>query len=137
MKRFTKNISKKQTYCGYELKDCRYQEIFEEVEKYSDIEDIAPCELTLAIDKLGKLEDIEEKLGISLIDFYKIIQARHIWAEIGLDLTNRFDELVLFDIKEFDVELNRILLKENKYNLRSIPFNMYKICFWLSKDKSE
>lgn len=87
--------------------------------------------------KLGRLEDIEEELGISILDFYKILKARHIWAEIGLDLTNRFDELVLFDIKEFDVELNRILLKENKYNLHSIPFNMYKICFWLSRDKSE
>lgn len=87
--------------------------------------------------KLGELEDIEEELGISIIDFYKILKVRHIWAEIGLDLTNIFDELVLFDIKGFDVELNRILLKENKYNLRSIPFNMYKICFWLSRDKSE
>lgn len=92
---------------------------------------------TECINKLGKLEDIEEELGISILDFYKILKARHIWAEIGLDLTNIFDEFVLFDIKGFDVELNRILLKENKYNLHSIPFNMYKICFWLNRDKSE
>ena len=87
--------------------------------------------------KLQCLEDIEEELGISILDFYKILKAKYIWAEIGLDLTNSFNEFVLFDIKGFDVELNRILLKENKYNLNSIPFNMYKICFWLRKDKRE
>lgn len=89
------------------------------------------------LEELEKYKKIEEELGISILDFYKILKVRHIWAEVGLDLTDRFNEFVLFDIKEFDVELNRILLKENKYNLRSIPFNMYKICFWLSRDKSE
>lgn len=88
-------------------------------------------------DKSIEIDEIEEEIGISIPDFYKICKAKYIWAEIGLDLTNRFNEFVLFDIKGFDVELNRILLKENKYNLNSIPFNMYKICFWLRKDKSE
>lgn len=88
-------------------------------------------------DKSIEIDEIEEDLGISIIDFYKILKAKYIWAEIGLDLTNSFNEFVPFSIKGFDVELNTILLKENKYNLTSIPFNMYKICFWLKKDKSE
>ena len=50
--------------------------------KYENYEPIKPSNLYPAIDKLGKLEDIEEEIGIDLITiynvskygFYKIIQ---------------------------------------------------------------
>lgn len=104
------------------------------IEKFKDY---IPSNTELIYNKLGKLEDIEEELGISISDFYKICKAKYIWGEIGIAFTNILDDFVLFDIKGFDVEQNIILLKENKYDLRSIPFNMYKICFWLNRDKSE
>lgn len=92
---------------------------------------------TAVANKLGELEDIEEELGISILDFYKICKAEYIWAEIELDLTNRFDQFIPLKIKGINVNFKRILLEKNDYNLNSVPFNMYKICFWLSKNKSE
>ena len=63
MNRLTKNISDKQTYCGYEIKKCKYQQIYD-FKKYDELEDYVDCDLTLAIDKLGELEDLLEKYEI-------------------------------------------------------------------------
>ena len=72
MSRLTKNISDKQTYCGYEIKKCKYQQIYD-FKKYDELEDYVDCDLTLAIDKLGKLEDIEEEIGCPLDVVFKLI----------------------------------------------------------------
>lgn len=74
MSRLTKNISKRQDYCGYEVKEATYQNIYGTFSKYKDIEDNVDCDLTLAIDKLGQLEDIEEKIGIDLITLFKALK---------------------------------------------------------------
>ena len=65
--RLTRNIRKKQDYCEFELKKCRYQDIYD-FEKYSELEENVDCDLTLAIDKLGQLEDILEKYAITDIE---------------------------------------------------------------------
>lgn len=76
MSRLTKNISDKQTYCGYEVKDCKYQQIYD-FKKYSELEDYVDCDLTLAIDKLGELEDLMGKYKIENTDVLEKIIVRH------------------------------------------------------------
>lgn len=67
--RFTKDISKYQNYCQFEVKDAKYKDIFD-FESYDEIEECVDCDLSLAIDKLGQLEDFEDKWGInfSIVD---------------------------------------------------------------------
>jgi len=57
-KRFTKKIQGTM-YCAYELKKSPYKKLFD-LKNNAEIEDRVDCELTLAIDKLGELEDLEE-----------------------------------------------------------------------------
>ena len=72
-KRFTKNIRKKQDYCEFELKNCSYKDIYG-FEKYSELEENVDCELTLAIDKLGYIEDFEDEIGLDLIDYFNLLR---------------------------------------------------------------
>ena len=81
-KRFTRNIHKKQDYCEFEVKDCPYQSIYD-FEDYEEIEGNVDCELTLAIDKLGKLEDIEQYYGVDLVT---LVKALKIVAEKEVDI---------------------------------------------------
>jgi len=80
--RFTRNIRKKQDYCEFELKDCPYKDIYG-FEKYSELEENVDCDLSLAIDKLGKLEDIEQYYGIDLVTLVKVLK---IVAEKEVDI---------------------------------------------------
>lgn len=57
-KRLTKDISRYQSYCQFELKDCRYKDIYN-FEHYSELEECVDCDLTLGIDKLGEYENID------------------------------------------------------------------------------
>lgn len=57
-KRLTKDISRYQGYCQFELKDCRYKDIYN-FEHYSELEECVDCDLTLGIDKLGEYENID------------------------------------------------------------------------------
>lgn len=62
--RYTHKIAKKSNYyCGYEIKNCPYNEIYN-IEKYSELEDYANPDLTLAIDFLGEIEDVLKKYNI-------------------------------------------------------------------------
>ena len=63
MTRLTRNISKKQSYCAYELKDCTYKDLYD-LKNYSELEEYIDCDLSLAVDKLGELEDVMEKHNI-------------------------------------------------------------------------
>lgn len=56
--RLTKDISRYQSYCQFELKDCRYKDIYN-FEHYSELEECVDCDLTLGIDKLGEYENID------------------------------------------------------------------------------
>ena len=56
--RLTKDISRYQGYCQFELKDCRYKDIYN-FEHYSELEECVDCDLTLGIDKLGEYENID------------------------------------------------------------------------------
>ena len=70
--RFTRNIRDEQDYCEFEVKDCPYQSIYD-FKDYEEIEGNVDCELTLAIDKLGQLEDIEERYGIGILTIFKAL----------------------------------------------------------------
>lgn len=74
MKRLTRKIKGANNYCEFELKDQPYKS-FLDIEKNSDLEWLDVCNLTLAIDKLGQLEDIEKELGIDLITLFKALNS--------------------------------------------------------------
>ena len=81
--RLTQKISHRQNYCAYEVKGAKYKDIYG-FEKYSELEDNVDCELTLAIDKLGQLEDIEDKIKIDLITVFKWLDAEECYhKEVG------------------------------------------------------
>ena len=101
--RLTKDISKKQNYCEFELKKCKYQDIYD-FKKYSELEDYANCDLTLAIDKLGQVEDIEEKHNVSSLD----------------DLDNRLTALKIIKEKSVSVGILQMCPNLDAYNNRII-----------------
>ena len=59
MKRLTTKIKGSNNYCKFELKNAKYKNLFE-LSSNREIEDYVNSDLTIAIDKLGQLEDIEE-----------------------------------------------------------------------------
>lgn len=59
MKRLTTKIKGSNNYCKFELKNAKYKNLFE-LSSNREIENYVNTDLTLAIDKLGQLEDIEE-----------------------------------------------------------------------------
>ena len=65
MKRLTTKIKGSNNYCKFELKNAKYKNLFE-LSSNREIEDYVNSDLTIAIDKLGQLEDIEEKYNIFL-----------------------------------------------------------------------
>ena len=67
MKRLTTKIKGSNNYCKFELKNAKYKNLFE-LSSNREIENYVNTDLTIAIDKLGQLEDIEEKYKISLDD---------------------------------------------------------------------
>lgn len=67
MRRYTKKIKNANNYCEYDLKYSPYTEIFD-LTSNVQIEDYVNADLTLAIDKLGKLEDIMEKYEIESLE---------------------------------------------------------------------
>lgn len=67
MNRLTTKIKGSNNYCEFELKNAKYKDLFE-LSSNREIEDYVNTDLTIAIDKLGQLEDIEEKYKISLDD---------------------------------------------------------------------
>lgn len=70
--RLTRKIKGANNYCEFELKDQPYKS-FLDIKRNSDLEWLDVCDLTLAIDKLGQLEDIEKELGIDLITLGKAL----------------------------------------------------------------
>lgn len=61
-------------YCGYDIKD---RQNFNGYDDDKDCQKIFSC-----LQKLGKLEDIEEELGIDLITLFKAIK-NGIWTKAG------------------------------------------------------
>ena len=102
MSRLTRNIRNKQNYCEFEIKDCKYQFLYS-FEKYSELEDYVDCDLTLAIDKLGQLEDIEEWIEKGLYVAFNsgIIYCKHIitdMKQIGI-ITDR--DIIWFNVTNY------------------------------------
>ncbi len=78
-KRFTRNIHNRQDYCEFEVKNCPYKDIYG-LEKYSELEENVDCDLSIAIDKLGAHEDIEQELGVDLVTLVKALK-NGIWIK--------------------------------------------------------
>lgn len=73
MNRLTMKISNANNFCKYELKNAKYRYLFD-LKSNKQIEDYVDANLTIAIDELGQLEDIEEELGIELPDMFNIYE---------------------------------------------------------------
>lgn len=98
--RLTRNIRKKQDYCEFELKKCRYQDIYG-FEKYSELEENVDCDLTLAIDKLGQLEDDEEELKLNdLHEFLRCLEPNTLFRIMPYKKAKVIDEFRRKFIKE-------------------------------------
>lgn len=78
MKRLTTKIKGSNNYCEFELKNAKYKNLFE-LSSNREIENYVNTDLTIAIDKLGKLEDIEQEIGIDLITLFKSLEG--IWVK--------------------------------------------------------
>lgn len=128
MKRLTRKIKGANNYCEFELKDQPYKS-FLDIKRNSDLEWLDVCDLTLAIDKLGQLEDIEKELGIDLITLFKAISnEKGIWKKVygTKDFVNTRAMLTC----EFGKW--RIYDKEWIYELKD-----YGKTWWLEKPKEE
>ena len=78
MKRLTTKIKGSNNYCKFELKNAKYKNLFE-LSSNREIEDYVNTDLTIAIDKLGQYEDIEEELGIDLTILFSALK-NGIWC---------------------------------------------------------
>lgn len=130
MNRLTKNISNKQTYCGYEVKDCKYQQIYD-FKRYNELEDYVDSDLTLAIDKLGKLEDLEEQIGCPLDVRCKLTYDSHIYDEDGRSYT----EIIMF--KDYILAYDGREDENGMLEATRFEWKGYKKTWWLKEDKSE
>ena len=114
MSRLTKRFNDNS---GYEIEEygAKYNEV--KLDAYFD-----------AVDKLGKLEDLEEQLGCPL---EVVVEA----LKYGIYCANMPREELT---KYFDLKLS------NRYNewylgndIMAVNTKYYKVLFWLKKDKSE
>ena len=83
-----------------------------------------------AIQKLGKLEDLEEQIGCPLEKLIKFSTQLTVYTIYGIH-TN---EIVLIDFS-----LNRIHITKNRdlNNIYTLYISDYKKTWWLKEDKSE
>ena len=83
------------------------------------------------VEKLGKLEDIEEQLGCPLEIISKLRKANYIYRDDGLSFCfigidfNDEDKLILYNDDEWDTFTSYLRLAD------------YKKTWWLKEDKSE
>ena len=125
MGRLTKNISGKQTYCGYEIKKCKYQQIYD-FKKYVELEDYVDCDLTLAIDKLGKIEDIFELIeGM----YKKPIYWESDDGKLNYDYYTH--STILYNPKTNEIEIY-----EHEF-IAGYKVEEYGLTWWLSETKEE
>ena len=134
MNRQTRKIKGANNYCGYEIKEAPYKEIFD-LKSNKEIEDYVNCDLTLAIDKLGQLEDLEEQLGCPLE-----VVGKAITYGIAYELKNGLIE------SEPHISLTecgygyilcsgsskRKIVENGEFQTKD-----YKKTFWLKEDRSE
>ena len=78
MNRLTTKIKGSNNYCEFEVKNAKYKDLFE-LSSNREIENYVNTDLTIAIDKLGQLEDIEGENGIDLITLFKSLEG--IWVK--------------------------------------------------------
>lgn len=77
MNRLTTKISNANNFCKYELKNAKYRYLFD-LTSNKQIEDYVDANLTIAIDELGKIEDIEEELGCPLEVVFKALKQMYV-----------------------------------------------------------
>ncbi len=101
MNRLTKKIKGSNNYCKFELKNAKYKDLFE-LSSNREIENYVNTDLTIAIDKLGQLEDIEEELGIDLLTLLKVWEAvitrDYFWVKYNNELA-KTDDIEIGDYK--------------------------------------
>lgn len=99
------------------------------------IEDCEERNFGNPINKLGRLEDLEEEIGCPLDLFVKLHSVNGLYCEITVALSSIPSWTDYLEIDRLG--LDGIHFKKNKYELSFIEYNCYKNCFWLKKDKSE
>lgn len=102
-------------------------------------------EISNIIVKLGKLEDLEERLGCPLDFIFKVLQAPKIYIE-GMNVRSEYDDSFKFHSKTNNYIINPYAIGGKKpeflfvdrwsygYDLR---LKDYKKTWWLREDKSE
>ena len=131
MSRLTKKFNDNS---GYEVKE--YGTEFNEVKLNAYLD---------AVDKLGKLEDLEEELGYSLEFIFKVLKSPKIYIE-GMNVRSEYDDRFKFNAKTNQYIINPYAIDGKKteflfvdrwaygYDLR---MKDYKKTWWLKEDRSE
>ena len=83
------------------------------------------------VNKLGKLEDIEEQIGCPLEVFFKVIATKKVYIVLTKCNFNRV-YFVNLDFSAQDILTLGFFVGGCKF-----LFNEYKITWWLKEDKSE
>ena len=146
MSRLTKKIKGANNYCGYEVKNATYKELFD-LKSNSQIEDEVNCDLTIAIDKFGKLEDLEEEYNANEEDIERALILKKIIENGYVYYEDDYGEGTYYIGGElmFDFRTNEIVLSEEYDDdylgrweeIARFPILDYKKKYWLRKDKSE
>ena len=123
MSRVTKKIKGANNYCKYEVKNATYKELFY-LDSNKEIEDWVDCDLTLAIDKLGELENLEEQIGCPLEVRCNVFYNSTIYNCLGYKMT----------VKE-TYDDHFIAVIEN--DIFSFDYKDYKKTWWLKENKEE
>ena len=96
--RYTRNIEKKQTYCKFDIKNVPYQRIYE-FGSWANLEDYVDTDLTLAIDKLGELEDIEQEIGCNITTIYPLLKKVFKGLKIAVDIKSPEECYAIIGVK--------------------------------------
>lgn len=106
-------LTKKDIYNeGYEISDCGISGL------YMPLDDIAEI-----VDKLGELEDIEEKLGFPL-NILKPGQKVEFYED---------NELYYCEVMGINIQ-NKTLMIGSNWSFSELPLNAYSRLWWVKKD---
>ena len=98
------------TYTDEELKLFK-EEMKEPIDDYVEKDNVGRSQI---IHKLGQLEDIEDKIGIEIVDFFKLRDAKKLY----LLRVKGYAEIIGIDLQTMEIHVHRKIGCPKNYNLK-------------------